>query len=331
MFNGKNILITGGTGSFGKKYTQILLQNYKPNKIIIFSRDELKQYEMAQIFDSTCMRYMIGDVRDLNRLKMAMHGVDFVIHAAALKHVPIAEYNPMECVKTNIHGASNVVEAALDCEVEKVIALSTDKAANPINLYGATKLASDKIFIAANNIKGGRKTQFSVVRYGNVVGSRGSVVPHFKKLIAQGVAKLPITELEMTRFWITLEQGVNFVLKNFERMKGGEIFVPKIPSMKIVDLAKALAPNLDIEVIGIRAGEKMHEVMVPEDDGHLTLEFDDHFVIQPSIIFTKKHDYTKNNSGEIGTKMQSGFCYSSSNNNWWLDSKGLLEMIDDSL
>ena len=328
MFNGKNILITGGTGSFGKKYTEILLKNYKPNKIIIYSRDELKQYEMAQQFSDPCMRFFIGDVRDVDRLKNAMYGVHYVIHAAALKHVPIAEYNPMECIKTNIYGAQNVIDAALECGVQKVIALSTDKAANPINLYGATKLASDKLFIAANNIRGARRTQFAVVRYGNVVGSRGSVVPLFKKLISEGVKELPITEAEMTRFWITLEQGVNFVLKNFERMQGGEIFIPKIPSMKMVDLAKSMAPHLGVKIIGIRPGEKMHEVMVPKDDSHLTLEFHDHYVIQPSIAFTQRNDFTCNAIKESGTPVKYGFEYSSETNTQWLDAKGLMEMIN---
>lgn len=328
MFNGKNILITGGTGSFGKKYTEILLKNYKPNKIIIYSRDELKQYEMAQQFTDPCMRFFIGDVRDVDRLKNAMYGVNYVIHAAALKHVPIAEYNPMECIKTNINGAGNVIDAALECGVEKVIALSTDKAANPINLYGATKLASDKLFVAANNIRGARRTEFAVVRYGNVVGSRGSVVPFFKKLMAEGVKELPITEAEMTRFWITLEQGVNFVLKNFERMKGGEIFIPKIASMKMVDLAKSMAPHLGVKIIGIRPGEKMHEIMVPKDDSHLTLEFHDHYVIQPSILFTQRNDFTCNALGEKGTPVKYGFEYSSETNTQWLDAKGLMEMIN---
>ena len=328
MFNGKNILITGGTGSFGKKYTEILLKKYTPNKIIIYSRDELKQYEMAQQFNDSCMRYMIGDVRDLDRLKKAMYGVHFVIHAAALKHVPIAEYNPMECIKTNIYGAQNVIDASLECGIQKVIALSTDKAANPINLYGATKLASDKLFVAANNIRGARRTQFSVVRYGNVVGSRGSVVPLFKKLIAEGVNELPITEADMTRFWITLEQGVNFVLKNFARMQGGEIFIPKIASMKMVDLAKSMAPHLGVKIIGIRPGEKMHEIMVPKDDSHLTLEFHDHYVIQPSIIFTQHNDFTCNVLGEKGTPVKYGFEYSSETNTQWLDAKGLMEMIN---
>lgn len=293
MFNGKNILITGGTGSFGKKYTEILLSKYRPNKIIIFSRDELKQYEMAQEFNAKCMRYFIGDVRDNQRLKQATKDVDFIIHAAALKHVPIAEYNPMECIKTNIDGAQNVIEAALENGVKRVIALSTDKAANPVNLYGATKLASDKLFVAANNLVGNQDIKFSVVRYGNVVGSRGSVVPFFKKLICEGVKELPITDERMTRFFITLEDGVNFVLKNFERMQGGEIFVPKIPSMKIVDMAKALAPNLSHKIIGIRAGEKLHEIMCPADDSHLTLEFNDHYVIKPTIKFTSGADFQK--------------------------------------
>lgn len=249
MFNDKSILITGGTGSFGKKYTEILLKKYKPRRLVIYSRDELKQYEMAQVFKDKAMRFFIGDVRDYKRLRTAMNGIDYVIHAAAMKHVPIAEYNPMECIKTNIDGAQNVIDASLECGVSKVIALSTDKACNPVNLYGATKLASDKLFVAANNIVGDKKTRFSVVRYGNVVGSRGSVVPLFKKMIAQGEKELPITHEKMTRFWITLEQGVNFVLKNFERMKGGEIFIPKIPSMTMVDLAKALAPDLGVKII----------------------------------------------------------------------------------
>jgi UDP-N-acetylglucosamine 4,6-dehydratase len=300
MFNGKNILITGGTGSFGKKYTDIILTKYKPNKIIIYSRDELKQYEMAQNFTNSCMRYFIGDVRDKDRLKQAMDEVDFVIHAAALKHVPIAEYNPMECIKTNIDGAQNVIDAAIYNNVKKVIALSTDKAANPINLYGATKLASDKLFIAANNMVGTKQTRFSVVRYGNVIGSRGSVIPFFQKLISEGVTELPITDEHMTRFLITLEDGVNFVLKNFERMYGGEIFIPKIPSMKIIDLAKALAPNLPHKIIGIRPGEKLHEIMCPADDSHLTLEFDDHFVIQPTIQFITPTNFEENKIGEKG-------------------------------
>ena len=329
MFNGKNILITGGTGSFGKKFTKILLEKYTPNKIIIYSRDELKQYEMAQEFTHISMRFFIGDVRDANRLKKAMKDVDFVIHAAALKHVPIAEYNPMECIKTNRNGAQNVIDAALDNNVEKVIALSTDKAANPVNLYGATKLASDKLFVAANNLTGQSNTSFSVVRYGNVVGSRGSVVPFFQKLIKDGSTKLPITDIKMTRFFITLEDGVNFVLKNFSRMKGGEIFIPKIPSMKIVNMAKAIAPDLPYDIIGIRPGEKLHEIMCPSDDSHLTLEFDDHFVITPTIQFTSNRNYEKNLLNEMGTMVAQGFEYNSGNNTEWLSEEKLLEMIKD--
>lgn len=329
MFNGKNILITGGTGSFGKKYTKNLLENYKPNKIIIYSRDELKQYEMSQEFDDKCMRYFIGDVRDADRLKKAMRDVDFVIHAAALKHVPIAEYNPMECIKTNIYGAQNVIDAALENGVSKIIALSTDKAANPVNLYGATKLASDKLFVAANNLVGTQDIQFSVVRYGNVIGSRGSVVPYFQKLIKDGTTFLPITDEKMTRFMITLEDGVNFVLKNFERMQGGEIFVPKIPSMKIVDLADAMAPNLERKIIGIRPGEKLHEIMCPADDSHLTFEFDDHFVIAPTITFTNRRDYDHNIIGEKGQKVAQGFEYNSGNNKEWLEKEELLKLIKE--
>ena len=329
MFNNKNILITGGTGSFGKKYTKIILLKYKPNKIIIFSRDELKQYEMAQQFTDKCMRYFIGNVRDAERLNEAMNGVDFVIHAAALKHVPVAEYNPMECIKTNINGAENVIKASIKNNVQKVIALSTDKAANPINLYGATKLASDKLFIAANNMVGDGVTRFSVVRYGNVTGSRGSVIPFFKKLIKEGVTELPITDEKMTRFLITLEDGVNFVLKNFERMYGGEIFIPKIPSMYMTELAKAIAPELPHKIIGIRPGEKLHEIMCPADDSHLTLEFDNHFVIKPTIQFTNISDYSVNKLGERGVPVQQGFEYNSGNNTKWLSREELLEMIRD--
>lgn len=328
MFNGKNILITGGTGSFGKKYTELLLKNFFPNKIIIYSRDELKQYEMAQEFNAKCMRYFIGDVRDADRLKKAMQDVDFVIHAAALKHVPIAEYNPMECIKTNIMGAQNVIDAALANGVKKVIALSTDKAANPVNLYGATKLASDKLFVAANNLTGGKDIQFSVVRYGNVIGSRGSVVPFFKKLIQEGAKELPITDPKMTRFLITLEQGVEFVLKNFTRMKGGETFIPKIPSMKITDLAHALAPNLPHKIIGIRPGEKLHEIMCPADDSHLTLEFEDHYVIKPTIIFSGARDFCINNLGEKGVSVVQGFEYNSGTNSVWLKENDFLTLAN---
>ena len=260
------------------------------------------------------MRFFIGDVRDRERLVQAMRGVDFVIHAAALKQVPAAEYNPMECIKTNIHGAENVIAAALACEVEKVIALSTDKAASPINLYGATKLVSDKLFVAANNLAGGHKTRFAVVRYGNVVGSRGSVVPFFRRQIAAGCDHLPITDPKMTRFWITLQQGVDFVVKNFERMHGGEIFVPKIPSVRVVDLASALAPGLPQRVVGIRPGEKLHEVMCPGDDSHLTLEFADHYVIKPSIQFSGIADFSVNRLGERGQPVEEGFEYQSGRN-----------------
>lgn len=325
MFNNKNILITGGTGSFGKKYTEIILSKYKPNKIIIFSRDELKQYEMAQAFNDKCMRYFIGDVRDAERLNEAMQDVDFVIHAAALKHVPVAEYNPMECIKTNIDGAQNVIKAAIKNNVEKVIALSTDKASGPINLYGATKLASDKLFVAANNIVGKKKTRFAVVRYGNVVGSRGSVVPFFQKLINEGAKELPITDENMTRFLITLEDGVKFVLNDFERMHGGEIFIPKIPSMKMTDLAKALAPNLPHKIIGIRPGEKMHEVMITANDS--VIEYDDHYVITPTIQFAHKVDFTTNALGQKGKDIGIGFEYDSLNNTEWLTNDEFLNML----
>jgi UDP-N-acetylglucosamine 4,6-dehydratase len=315
MFDDKSILITGGTGSFGHRYVQTLLERFNPKKIVIFSRDELKQYEMQQKFSSDKMRYFIGDVRDADRLKQAMSGIDYVIHAAALKHVPVAEYNPMECIKTNIIGAENVIQAALANKVKSVIALSTDKAANPVNLYGATKLASDKLFVAANNMAGDLPTKFSVVRYGNVVGSRGSVVPFFEKLIAEGAEKLPITDPRMTRFWITLQAGVNFVLKNFERMHGGEIFVPKIPSMRITDLAEAMLPGAEIELVGIRPGEKLHEIMCPEDDSMHTLEFSDFYVITPTITFTQRgNNFDTNALGEKGKKVEQGFSYCSGKN-----------------
>lgn len=327
MLNGKNILITGGTGSFGKQFVRTILKRYKPNKIIIYSRDELKQYEMAQKFNDTCMRYFIGDVRDLPRLLKAMNGVDFVVHAAALKHVPIAEYNPMECIKTNVMGAQNVIDACIANNVKKIIALSTDKAASPANLYGASKLVSDKLFVAANNLTGTHKIIFSVVRYGNVLGSRGSVVPFFEKLIRQGASSLPITEPNMTRFWITLQEGVDFVLKNFERMQGGEIFVPKIPSMKMTEMAKAIAPNLPQEVIGIRPGEKLHEIMCPLDDSHLTIEFEDHFVIKPSITFNAPIDYITNKINEKGVHVKAGFEYNSKKNTIWLSHEELIQKI----
>jgi UDP-N-acetylglucosamine 4,6-dehydratase/5-epimerase len=324
MFDNKSILITGGTGSFGRQYVKTLLERFRPKKLIIYSRDELKQFEMSQEFNDDCMRYFIGDVRDRERLVQAMNGVDCVIHAAALKQVPAAEYNPMECIKTNIHGAENVIHAALANNIEKVVALSTDKAASPINLYGATKLVSDKLFVAANNIAGGHRTRFAVVRYGNVVGSRGSVVPLFSKRIAEGADHLPVTDVRMTRFWITLQQGVDFVLKNFTRMHGGEIFVPKIPSVKVVDLAKAMAPQLQLRIVGIRPGEKLHEVMCPADDSHLTLEFADHYVIKPTIQFSGPVDFSINKLGETGTAVEPGFEFHSGRNAHFL---GIEEII----
>lgn len=326
MFNNKSILITGGTGSFGKKFIKILLERYTPKKVIVFSRDELKQFEMSQVFNQHCMRYFIGDVRDEARLEKAMYKVDYVVHAAALKQVPAAEYNPMECIKTNIMGAQNVIDAAIKCGVKKVIALSTDKAANPVNLYGATKLCSDKLFTAANNLVGDRDTKFAVVRYGNVVGSRGSVVPFFKKLIANGAKELPITDERMTRFWLRLEDGVDFVLKNFQRMQGGEIFIPKIPSMRILDLAKAIAPEAGIKIIGIRPGEKLHEVMCPSDLYYDTLEFKDHYVIKPSTYEFGTVDYSTNLLGEHGKLVPDGFDYNSGNNPNFLTVEELREM-----
>ena len=329
MFNNKIILITGGTGSFGKKFTQTILEKYNPKKIIIFSRDELKQFEMQQTFNDNCMRYFIGDVRDLARLEEATDGVDYVIHAAAMKQVPASEYNPMECIKTNIYGAENVIKASIKNNVRKIIALSTDKAVNPINLYGATKLASDKLFISANNMIGMRETRFSVVRYGNVVGSRGSVVPFFQKLIKNGEASLPITHKDMTRFMITLSSGVEFVLKSFNRMQGGEVYIPKLPSMYMTELAKAMAPDLPHKIIGIRPGEKLHEVMCPQDESHLTLEFDDHYVIRPSIEFTFVDDFTNNRLGEIGVPVGQNYEYNSGGNTEWLSSEKFLNMAND--
>jgi len=331
MFENKNILITGGTGSFGKHFIRKILKDYKPNKIIVFSRDELKQFEMQDEFNSSCMRYFLGDVRDGARLMEATRGVDMLIHAAAQKQVPAAETNPMECVKTNVNGAENVIKAALANNVECVIALSTDKAAAPINLYGATKLTSDKLFVAANNIKGDRRTKFSVVRYGNVVGSRGSVVPFFLKLIKNEADSLPITDADMTRFWITLEEGVTFVIKSIQRMHGGEVFIPKIPSVRIMDLAKAMAPSLPISIIGIRPGEKLHEVMCPKDDSHLTLQFPDHFTIKPSFTFNDVNiDYSLNLLGEEGTPVDPGFEYNSENNDHYLSIEEIT-LLNDSI
>lgn len=324
MFNDKIILITGGTGSFGKKCAEIILERYTPKKLIIFSRDELKQYEMAQEFSSPkctdILRFFIGDIRDKERLYRAFHNVDCVIHAAALKHVSAAEYNPFEAIKTNIMGSQNVINVAIDQKVKKVIALSTDKAANPVNLYGATKLCADKLFVNGNAYVGMEHTMFSVVRYGNVLGSRGSVVPFFQKKKETGV--LPVTDPRMTRFWITLEQGVDFVLNCLERMVGGEIFVPKIPSMKIIDLAKAICPECDIEITGIRPGEKLHEVMIPMDCARDTVEYDDYFVIKPSFKF-----FERRFSGNGGKPVLENFEYNSINNTWWLKGKDLIGLI----
>lgn len=328
MFDNKTVLITGGTGSFGKQFIETILEQYKPNKIIVYSRDEYKQFIMSETFTGSCMRYFIGDVRDGERMKVAMEGVDYVVHAAALKQVPAAEYNPMECIKTNIHGAENVIQAAIANNVHRVIALSTDKAANPINLYGATKLASDKLFVAANNMVGDRTTRFSVVRYGNVVGSRGSVVPFFKRLISEGATELPITDERMTRFWITLQEGVEFVLKSFARMQGGEVFIPKIPSSYITDLAKAMAPELNLKVIGMRPGEKLHEIMCPMDACIRTLEFDDHFVIMPTIEYPYDINFKKNALGVAGKVVPKDFEYNSGNNTDFLTCNEIEKMIE---
>jgi len=325
MLTDKSILITGGTGSFGKKATEIILKKYKPKRLIIFSRDELKQFEMSQIYpmsENESMRYFIGDVRDKERLYRAFQGVDFVIHAAALKQVPAAEYNPFEAVKTNIVGAQNVINVAIDQGVKKVIALSTDKAANPINLYGATKLCADKLFIAGNAYVGRDHTVFSVVRYGNVVGSRGSVIPFFLKQRETRV--LPITDPRMTRFWITLEQGVEFVLWSLEHMCGGELFVPKIPSMNIMDLATAIAPECETKIVGIRPGEKIHELMIPSDESRRTLEFDSFYVLQPDFKF-----WSRRCSWNGGRRVPDDFEYNSGTNPWRLTVEEMRQMIRD--
>lgn len=325
MINNQVVLVTGGTGSFGKKFLEIILCKHKPKKVIVFSRDELKQHEMRQRFPDgpdTPVRYFVGDVRDRDRLHRAFDGVDIVIHAAALKQVPACEYNPLEAIKTNVLGAANVIDAAIDCNVEKVVALSTDKAANPINLYGATKLCSDKLFVAANSYSGFRGTHFSVVRYGNVVGSRGSVVPFFLKMKEKG--RIPITDPRMTRFWLTLEQGVEFVIDSLERMKGGEIFVPKIPSMKILDLARAIAPECPTEIVGIRAGEKLHEVMVPEDDARHTVSYPQYFAILPEFSTWATEEYLQNNGGQL---CPDRFRYSSESNDQWLSVEDLREIV----
>jgi len=328
--NGKTILVTGGTGSFGRAFVKMVCEEFKPRKLIIFSRDELKQYEMAQAFGQDrypFIRYFIGDVRDAARLDMAMRGVDYVIHAAALKHVTVAEYNPFECIKTNVMGAENVVNAAISQRVKRVVALSTDKAANPINLYGASKLASDKIFCAAEAMAGDAGTRFSVVRYGNVVGSRGSVAPFFQKLVAEGASELPITDERMTRFWITLEQGVNFVLSSLALMQGCEIFVPKIPSLKTTELARAIAPHLPHRVVGIRPGEKLHETMVPEDDARSTVELEDRYVILPDAYGKRRAHYIAHG----GHAAADGFSYASDRNPEGLDARGLQTLLAQAL
>jgi UDP-N-acetylglucosamine 4,6-dehydratase len=315
------ILVTGGTGSFGKKFVEMMLVEYHPAKLIIFSRDELKQHEMRMAgFNHPSLRYFIGDVRDVDRLRRAMHGVDIVIHAAALKQVPACEYNPMEAIKTNILGSSNVVEAALDANVKKVLALSTDKAVNPVNLYGATKLAAEKLFVQSNSYAGGLATRFSCVRYGNVVGSRGSVVPIFLQQKTSG--KLTITDERMTRFWLTLEQGVRFVIHCVEKMHGGEVFVPKIPSMKIVDLARAIAPGINLEVVGIRPGEKLHEVLISEDESRSAVEMEDMYVVQPSVSSWFGHDWQSEGHG-----LPAGFRFGSDNNPQWLSVDQIRDMV----
>lgn len=324
--NDKTILVTGGTGSFGQQFIRTVLENFDMRRCIVFSRDEQKHYDMSQTFPVErypCMRYFIGDVRDVDRLELAMRDVDYVVHAAAMKHVPLAEYNPFECVMTNIHGAENVVKAALRKGVKRVIALSTDKAANPINLYGATKLAADKIFIAANNLAGAGGTEFSVVRYGNVIGSRGSVIPFFRQLIAEDVPHLPITDERMTRFWITLDQGVQFVLSCLRMMRGGEVFVPKIPSMRIVDVARCLAPGKPIEVIGIRPGEKLHEVMVPADEARATLDHGDRYIVLPTFMASPDAVYRAAGA----TPVKNDFSYASDSNEEWLSGDELTEMV----
>lgn len=325
--DGASLLVTGGTGSFGRAFVRRVFEAARPSRLVVFSRDEMKQYEMQQdpfLAGRDEMRYFIGDVRDRPRLEMAMRDVDYVIHAAALKHITAAEYNPFEYVHTNILGAENVVHAAMTNRVKRVIALSTDKAANPINLYGATKLASDKIFVAGNNIRGSTGVRFSVVRYGNVLGSRGSVVPFFRRLIAEGAKSLPVTDARMTRFWITLREGVDFVLSCLDRMHAAEIFVPKLPSMRIVDLATCLAPDLPHDIIGIRPGEKLHEVMITPEEGRNTIELPDRYVVLPEIKFwdLKEPDHA-------GTPVPGGFSYASDSNDRWLDIEGMRAVLEE--
>ncbi len=321
--NGRGILITGGTGSFGHAFVKFVTRHYSPRRLVIFSRDELKQYEMQQGFNQPYLRYFIGDVRDVERLEVAMRDIDYVVHAAALKQVSAAEYNPFECIRTNVHGAENVVNAAIRSGVRRVIALSTDKAANPINLYGASKLASDKIFVAANAFAGSRPTRFAVVRYGNVIGSRGSVVPFFEKLIASGVSALPITDKRMTRFLIALEHGVKTVLSSLQMMSGGELFIPKIPSVRIVDLAEAMMPGVNLKLVGIRPGEKLHEMMISEDDARATIELSDRYVIEPMFEFWQRDHYDQIESKKVGEN----FCYASNTNKQWLDVSQIRELL----
>lgn len=328
IIDGKTILITGGTGSFGKCFIKYVLEKYNPKKIIIYSRDEFKQFNMANDFKKyeDKLRFFIGDVRDLERMRRAFKGVDYVVHAAALKQVPSCEYNPNEAIKTNIHGAMNVIEASLDSDVKKVVALSTDKAVNPVNLYGGTKLVSDKLFVAANSYVGAGDLSFSVVRYGNVAGSRGSVIPFFEKLIQEGKTELPITDYRMTRFWISLTEGVELVLKALKEAKGGETFISKIPSFKITDLAKAMLPECDMLEVGIREGEKLHEVMVTAEDAPTTYEYDKHFIVYPQMIFNDRMKAVP-----TGKKVSEGFVYSSGTNDMWLsveDIKNRLKEID---
>lgn len=327
--NGRSILVTGGTGSFGQRFIRSVLDRYQPRRLIIFSRDELKQYDMQQGLGgaSPALRFFIGDVRDRRRLAMAMRDVDYVIHAAALKHVPVAEYNPSECIHTNVLGAENVVYAALEAGVKRVIALSTDKAANPVNLYGASKLAADKIFVAANNLAGRSGTRFAVVRYGNVLGSRGSVVPLFQRLRREGAKSLPVTDERMTRFWITLQQGVEFVLSCLQMARGGEIFVPKIPSMRMIDLAHCIAPELPVRIVGVRPGEKLHEVLITEENARTTVELADRFIILPAFRFWS--DGTEDEAHAVGTPVAEDFVYSSDRNHDWLDAERLRALLAD--
>ena len=326
MLNDKAILITGGTGSFGKAFTKYVLENYNPKKIIIYSRDEFKQYMMQNEFKEykSKLRFFIGDVRDKERLARAFEGVDYVIHAAAMKQVPACEYNPAEAIKTNIHGAQNVIDAALDSNVKKVVALSTDKAVNPVNLYGGTKLVSDKLFIAANAYAGDKDINFSIVRYGNVAGSRGSIIPLFHNIIKNGGTELPITDYRMTRFWISLRQGVELVIKALEEAKGGETFISKIPSFKITDLAEAMLPGCKMPEIGIREGEKLHEIMVTVEDSMTTYEYDKHYIVYPQMVWSSHRKATP-----TGKKVSEGFSYSSDNNTEWLSVEEIRELLKD--